>query len=84
LLSIVAISLLKLLTLDRFCDFVTGSNAVAPVREASAQALAALLLKLEKEATATTGKATVEMARVILADILYQIGQLINMEMEQV
>lgn len=40
--------LLQLLTLDRFCDFVTGSNAVAPVREAAAQALSSLLVKLQE------------------------------------
>ncbi|CAK5091874.1 unnamed protein product [Meloidogyne enterolobii] len=38
--------LLHLFCLDRFCDFVTGSNVVAPVREAAAQALSFILLKL--------------------------------------
>lgn len=39
------IRLLQTLCLDRFNDFVTGSNAVAPVRETAAQALSLLMLK---------------------------------------
>lgn len=40
-----AIHLLQALCLDRFNDFVTGSNAVAPVRETASQALSLLMFK---------------------------------------
>lgn len=40
-----AVLLLQTLCLDRFNDFVTGSNAVAPVRETASQALSLLMLK---------------------------------------
>lgn len=46
LLTNVITRLLQLFCLDRFCDFVTGSNVVAPVREAAAQALSFILLNL--------------------------------------
>uniref|UniRef100_A0A7E4ZXR5 TATA-binding protein-associated factor n=1 Tax=Panagrellus redivivus TaxID=6233 RepID=A0A7E4ZXR5_PANRE len=37
---------LEVLALDRFVDFVTGSNSIAPVREAAAQCLCLSLCKL--------------------------------------
>ncbi|KAF7624800.1 hypothetical protein Mgra_00009926 [Meloidogyne graminicola] len=46
LLTVIITRLLHLLCMDRFCDFVTGSNVVAPVREATAQAFSFVLLKL--------------------------------------
>ncbi|KAI6195415.1 HEAT and SNF2-related and DNA RNA helicase domain containing protein [Aphelenchoides besseyi] len=41
-----AIRTLQVVALDRFNDFVTGSNAVAPVRESAAQTLSMLMLRL--------------------------------------
>ena len=42
----IAIRVLQVLALDRFNDFITGANAVAPVRESLAQTLAALVLRV--------------------------------------
>ncbi|CAD5206997.1 unnamed protein product [Bursaphelenchus okinawaensis] len=41
-----AMRMIVVLALDRFNDFVTGSNAVAPVREAVGQGLSLLMLKI--------------------------------------
>ncbi|CAD5211902.1 unnamed protein product [Bursaphelenchus xylophilus] len=40
------VRMIFVLSLDRFNDFVTGSNAVAPVREAIGQGLSLLMLKI--------------------------------------
>lgn len=41
----IAVRLIQMLSLDRFNDFVTGSSAVAPVREAAAQGLSLLIAR---------------------------------------
>lgn len=45
--------IIEVLALDRFVDFATGSNSVAPVREQAAQCLCVLLCKLPLISTLT-------------------------------
>lgn len=44
--EIMAVRMIHVLALDRFNDFVTGSNAVAPVREAIGKGFSLLMLKV--------------------------------------
>ena len=44
-----------MLALDRFVDFATGSNSVAPVRETAAQCLCVMLCKLSSNSVLTNG-----------------------------
>jgi TATA-binding protein-associated factor len=55
-------SLLQLLALDRFGDFV-GDTVIAPVRETAAQALGVLLKYLDREDVAAVHGSLVEMVR---------------------
>ncbi|KAH7724062.1 BTF-1 protein [Aphelenchoides avenae] len=59
--------IVQVLALDRFNDFVTGSNAVAPVRETTAQALVILLLKLQTEQQSELFKAVVGHVKSLLS-----------------
>jgi hypothetical protein len=77
--------MLQLLCLDRFCDFVTGCNAVTPVREASAQALSGLLLKLgEAETDGIKKEVKNDFGQALSSAILGQICALLSLQQEEV
>ena len=45
-IEVIAQRVIEVLALDRFVDFATGSNSVAPVRETAAQSLCVLICKI--------------------------------------
>lgn len=47
--EVISQRIIEILALDRFVDFATGSNSVAPVRETAAQCLCVLLCKLPND-----------------------------------
>lgn len=71
LIENIAIRIFEVLALDKFNDFMTGSNAIAPVRESAAQCLCLLLSKIPNES-------------LIYASILKKLKELLAMKDEKV